>query len=138
MPHVVISGRIKNKAKIESYVHALSKELGIHRMYSKVIFLTFKTSLEDDSQGLCWGDPEDGYCDISIARTSEGKEIPFEQMMRTIAHEMVHCKQYFRHELNGWSGSWKGKKPRNYKYDNAPWEREAYKREDELYEKCYI
>ncbi len=59
-------------------------------------------------------------------------------MMRTIAHEMVHCKQYFRYELNGWSGSWKGTKPRNYKYDNAPWEREAYKREDELYEKCYI
>ena len=138
MPHVVINGRIKNKAKIESYVHALSKELGIHRMYSKVIFLTFKTSLEDDSQGLCWGDPSDGYCDISIARTSEGKELTFEEMMRTLAHEMVHCKQYFRNELNGWSGSWKGTKPRNYKYGNAPWEKEAYKRENELYEKCFI
>jgi hypothetical protein len=58
-------------------------------------------------------------------------------MMQTLAHEMVHAKQYLRGELCGYSMSWKGKKPRNYKYENAPWEREAYKLEAELYSKCW-
>lgn len=138
MPHLVLKGQIKHKAKIEKYVNSLCKELGINRMYAKVIFLTFKTTLDNDSHGLCWGDMREGYCEISIARQSEGEKLSYEEMMQTLAHEMVHCKQYFRGELCGWSSSWKGKKPRNYKYENAPWEREAYKREEELYKKCFI
>ena len=138
MPHLVLKGQIKHKAKVEKYVHSLCKELGINRMHSKVIFLTFKTTLDNDSQGLCLGDLKEGYCEISIARQSEGKKIDHSVMMQTLAHEMVHAKQYIRGELCGWSMSWKGKKPRNYKYENAPWEREAYKREEELYKKCYI
>ena len=137
MPHLVLKGQIKHKAKVEKYVHSLCKELGINRMYSKVIFLTFKTTLADGSQGLCWGDLKEGYCEISIARESEGKKIHHEEMMQTLAHEMVHCKQYFRGELNGWNQSWKGKKPRNYKYENAPWEKEAYAKEEDLYDYCW-
>jgi hypothetical protein len=59
-------------------------------------------------------------------------------MMQTLAHEMVHAKQYIRGELNGYNQSWKGRKPRNYKYENAPWEKEAYGREEELYQKCWL
>ena len=93
MPVLVIKGQMKNKAKIVTYIGNLCKELGINRMYSKVIFLNFKTQLEEDAQGLCWGDMKKGYCDIQIARTGEGERLPFEQMMQTIAHEMVHAKQ---------------------------------------------
>ena len=58
--------------------------------------------------------------------------------MQTLAHEMVHAKQYLRGELNGWTNSWKGRKPRNYKYENAPWEKEAYKLEMKLYENFWL
>jgi hypothetical protein len=138
MPQIVIKGQIKDKKKVHAYAHFLCKELGINRMYSKVIFITFKTTLDHDSQGLCWGDPKEGYVDMSIARKSQGEKLPYEEIMQTLAHEMVHAKQYLRGELCGYSMSWKGKKPRNYSYDNAPWEREAYKREEELYKRCYI
>lgn len=137
MPHIVLKGQIKDKKKVYAYVDSLCKELGIGRMWSKAIFITFKTVIDDDNQGNCWGDAKEGYVDISIARNSEGIKIPHDQMMQTLAHEMVHAKQYLRGELNGWNQSWKGKKPRNYSYENAPWEKEAYAREEDLYDYCW-
>jgi hypothetical protein len=138
MPHFKINGRIKHKSKVESYANNLAKELGIGRMWSKIIFLNFKTKLDNENQGNCWGCKKEGYVEINIARTSEGDDMPYDKMMQTLAHEMVHAKQYLRGELCGYSMSWKGKKPRNYKYENAPWELEAYKLEEELYEKCWL
>ena len=138
MPINVISGRIKEKARVGRYIESLAKELGINRMWSKIIFVKFKTKLDNESQGLCWGCSKEGYAEINIARTSAGEVIPYEIIMQTLAHEMVHAKQYIRGELNGYNFSWKGRKPRNYKYENAPWEKEAYGREKELYEKCWL
>ena len=138
MPIILIKDRIKNKAKVRTYVEDLCRELKINRMWSKVIFLRFHTSLKNEAQGLCWGDKREGYVEIDIARRSEGKDIDYDTIMQTLAHEMVHAKQYLRGELNGWTNSWKGKKPRNYKYENAPWEREAYKLEEKLYKKCWL
>jgi len=138
MPVLVMKGQMKNKAKIVTYIGNLCKELGINRMYSKVIFLNFKTNIEDDAQGLCWGDMKKGYCEISISRTEEGERLPFEQMMQTIAHEMVHAKQYFRGELNSYgSRVWKGRNAEGWKYENQPWEREAFRLEEKLYKKCW-
>jgi hypothetical protein len=138
MPYFKVTGQVKNKKKVKEYLDNLSKELGINRMWSKVIFVRFKTKLDNDSQGLCWGDYKEGYAEIKIARTSEGNDIPYDMMMQTLAHEMVHAKQYLRKELNGWTNSWMNRKPRNYKYENAPWEKEAYGREEELYKKCWL
>jgi len=137
VPHLVLSGQVKNKKEITEYFHALGKELGIGRMWSKVIFVSFETQLPDGAQGLCWGDKANGYVDIQIARKSQGENIDYDEMMKTLAHEMVHAKQYLRGELHGWTGSWKGKKPRNYKYENAPWEKEAHGKETELYNYCW-
>ena len=137
MNHVVISGRVKNKKRIEQYIHALAKELNIHRMWSKVIFVKFRKSLEDDAQGLCWGDYNDGYAEIKIARESLGEPVEYEEMLKTIAHEMVHARQFLRKQLNGYTNSWMGRKPRNYKYENRPWEKEAHGLEEELYQKCW-
>ena len=134
MNPVNIAGRIREKKRIEAYIHAIAKELGIHRLYSKVLLVTFSTKLPDDAQGLCWGDYK-SHAEISIARTCQGDAFTLEEMMQTLAHEMVHAKQYLRRELCGYSFAWKGRKPRNYKYENAPWEKEAYGLEEELFNK---
>jgi hypothetical protein len=134
MNPVIIEGRVKNKKRVEEYIHALAKELGINRLYSKGIFVKFYTKLDHGAQGLCWGDHK-SHAEISIARTSNGDAFTLEEMMQTLAHEMVHAKQYLRRELCGYSFSWKGRKPRNYKYENAPWEKEAYGLEEELFNK---
>ena len=137
MNPVIIEGRVKNKKKVEEYIHALAKELGINRLYSKGIFVKFYTKLDHGAQGLCWGDHK-SHAEISIARTSNGDAFTLEEMMQTLAHEMVHAKQYLRRELCGYSMAWKGRKPRNYKYENAPWEKEAYRLEEELFKKHWI
>ncbi len=137
MNPVIIEGRVKNKKKVEEYIHALAKELGINRLYSKGIFVKFYTKLDHGAQGLCWGDYK-SHAEISIARTSNGDAFTLEEMMQTLAHEMVHAKQYLRRELCGYSFSWKGRKPRNYKYENAPWEKEAYRLEEELFNKHWV
>lgn len=135
MPHLVINGQIAQKKKIIEYIGNLEKELGIHRMWSKVIFLNFKSDME--GYGDCWGDHKDGYVEINIAKKLDGKKIPYEEILSTIAHEMVHAKQYLRKELDGYATTWKGRKAEGYKYENQPWEREARRLEVKLYKKCW-
>ena len=136
MNPLIVTGRIKNKKRVEAYIHTLAKELGINRLYSKCIIVKFSTKLESEAQGLCWGDKKT-HAEISIARTSEGETMTMESMMQTLAHGMVHAKQYLRGELCGYTAAWKGRKPRNYKYENAPWEKEAYRLEEELFNNCW-
>lgn len=137
MPTIYIRGRIGQKPRVVQYIRNLTEELGIHRMWSKEIFIRFRTNLDGNSEGLCWGDKKDGYVEIEIARRLSNRSLPMYRVMHTLAHEMVHAKQYLRGELDGYTNSWKGRKPRNYKYENAPWEKEAYKLEAELYKKCW-
>lgn len=137
MIYLQINGQIKNKKAIYVYLENLSRSLNIHRLRSKTIFVTFRIELEDGNQGNCWGDRNEGYITINIAKTVEGESLSTAEMMKTLAHEMVHAKQYLRGELDGYSGSWKGRKPRNYKYRNQPWEIEAYGREEYLFGTCW-
>jgi hypothetical protein len=65
------------------------------------------------------------------------KDISEEEKIRTIAHEMVHTKQYVYSELNEEMTIWRGKEvseEQYQKYEDRPWEAEAYKLGDELYE----
>jgi len=137
MNPLIVQGRIRNKKKVEAYIHDIARELGIHRLYSKVLIVRFSTKLSGEAQGLCWGDKR-SHAEIDVARTSDGETMTMENMMQTLAHELVHAKQYLRGELCGYTAAWKGRKPRNYKYENAPWEKEAYRLEEELFNKHWI
>lgn len=77
-------------------------------------------------------DPEVDY----VIRLNRNESYHF--MLTILAHEMVHLKQYVRRELVLYSGDslgarWKGVYCSEYDYDSAPWEKEADKRELELY-----
>lgn len=58
------------------------------------------------------------------------------EKLRTLAHEMVHIKQYCKRELNEQMSIWKGQKvdADNIDYDDQPWEIEAHKLGDQIYE----
>jgi hypothetical protein len=66
---------------------------------------------------------------IELSDDQTGKEL-----MMTIAHEMVHVKQYAYGELNEEMTKWKGQKvcARTIEYDDQPWEIEAETRAEEL------
>ena len=57
------------------------------------------------------------------------------ERVRTLAHEMVHIKQYCRKELNEEATVWRDEVVNpNLSYDEQPWEIEAHSLGDTLYE----
>lgn len=85
----------------------------------------------------------DGYCEIEGYNTNKkpreflieiAKDRSVRYMLMTLAHEIVHLKQYALGEINEEMNTWKGKRYTNAKaYWNTPWEIEAYGRERGLY-----
>lgn len=140
MPHIIVNGQVKGKntGLLDTYLINLCKSLGINRMSSKLIEINFVTDLEGQL-GNAWGCNKEGYSEVNIARKCEGTKVLYSEMMQTLAHEMVHVKQYFRKELDGTGCKfkWKGRNADGYKYENQPWEREAFKREGVLYKECW-
>jgi len=124
-----IPSHIKEKDRVLSYVVKLCKELNVHRLRNREITIRFKNVMDEGAWGYCHGDTHD--IDIDINRT-----IPFEDQMQTLAHEMVHAKQFLRKELDG--NLWKKRNYDNVKYDDQPWEKEANKMEKQLYKRCFI
>ena len=59
-----------------------------------------------------------------------------EEMLKTIAHEMIHCSQYARGELNEEMTYWRGRKVNSDEipYFEQPWEIEAESKGIQLYE----
>lgn len=85
-----------------------------------------------------------GYCDI-ISFNSQNKPRDFDiiittkdqtkqEVISTLAHEMVHVKQFALKELNETHTVWRGTKLNsNVDYWDSPWEVEAREWEDILY-----
>lgn len=89
----------------------------------------------------------DGYCmhyDGYDFEIELNRKLTFEHMMITLAHEMIHLKQYATKELKSKFvkgkpiDTWKGIKYRDIKYKDQPWEHEAMQLEEELYHKFLL
>ena len=80
-----------------------------------------------------------GYClELDDNRTFEieaDKKLRLRKLLETIAHEMVHVKQYARRELHPVTDTWLGKtyNPEKMSYWDLPWEIEAHGREVGLF-----
>jgi len=80
-----------------------------------------------------------GYClELDDNRTFEieaDKKLRLRKLLETIAHEMVHVKQYARRELHPVHNTWCGKtyNPTKTSYWDLPWEIEAHGREVGLF-----
>ena len=88
---------------------------------------------------LCKLDNALGYClETDDKRTFEieiHKTQSLRKMLETVAHEMVHVKQYARRELHPADDVWMGKtyNPKKISYWDLPWEIEAHGREVGLF-----
>ena len=96
------------------------KELGISRLRT-TLHVKFHHKLFVDnshSEGLCESlDPRTFILDIAL----------YGNWMSTLAHELVHVKQFAKKELDVALQYWKGKDHRDTKYWDQPWEKEARK-----------
>lgn len=132
---VYIEGHVKNRDHIMPYVGNLLNELKINR-FNRIMTIKFKKELDEGCVGECWYDDDDGDLTLTLAT----KHTTFLQQMITLAHEMVHAKQYLRKELGynksgGWA--WKKRNAEGYQYLNQPWEKEAYRLEKVLFAECF-
>lgn len=109
----------------------------------------FEKDVPDDLQIVVRFQELDNYGDSCILDYEDefiiriNKNHDEETQLRTLAHEMVHVKQYMKNELRDAEGNyviWHGCKlnAENYEMDLPPWEVEAYEYEDRLLEKLGV
>jgi|TARA_B100001248_G_scaffold235477_1_gene198214 hypothetical protein len=88
-----------------------------------------KSKLEDDCLGQCLANTNREF-EVELY-----KKQSLRRLLETVAHEVVHVKQYARRELTGDGFIWRGKtySPKKVAYWDTPWEIEAHGREVGLF-----
>ena len=132
----------KSKKKISIYENAV--KYFASRLMPKIKSMHIDICIENslDADAFCT-QIENKYFIIEVSR-----KLPFEEQIKSIAHEMVHCMQFYSKTLQYKNNKilWNGKaydfnhmRRNNMTYDeyecylNTPWEVEAYQLEMTLY-----
>lgn len=122
---MLIETAISNSAVVKSFVRFLCTELNIK---PKRIIVAELEDLKSNTIGLCIDESEDEFIILvkEVTRT-------LQDILITIAHEMVHVKQYIQNNL-GWCLDNYGHIP----YKERWWEKEAFAKSVLLVEKYAI
>ena len=119
----VIGGKPKQRKYVESMVHFCIDTL-MPRM--RTLEIEVKLCSPKGAMGYCLETDNNRTFEIEVDRT-----LSYRKMLETVAHEMVHVKQYARRELHPVHNIWMGKtyNPEKTSYWDLPWEIEAHGRE---------
>lgn len=134
------NGTASQKKYIESMIQFCIKKM-MPRIKGLEIDVILKDMTKDGVYGFCMADPNSEADRSDRPRCFEltiHRKLPLRKLLETIAHEMVHVKQYARGELyqgsrvnkHRWQGSWLNTDP---DYWDQPWEIEAHGREVGLF-----
>ena len=122
--------RFKNTKKlhvVQMFVNNALEYMNIHDLEHTDLNIRFVRQLDNGySHGHATGDI--GQVDITIATN-----FPFLMQLRTLAHELIHARQFFAGQLSSDLTVWKDKDYSKAKYEDQPWEIEAHKYEDQLF-----
>jgi len=126
----VTGGTKRQRELVEDMAHFCKKML-MPRMQDLEISIKLK-DLKGDAYGYCL------HVDDREFEVELHSRIKQRRLLETVAHEMVHVKQYARGELyestaqgkHRWQGKWLNKDP---EYWDRPWEIEAHGREIGLF-----
>lgn len=144
-PQIRISGAMPTEMKkhfrnaIEFYANCLMAPQLVRNLN---IHLKYKHELEDKTFGECevlTDSLNPRRFKITISPLSNTRKNRIE-IFQTLAHEMVHIKQYATKQLKFMSRSvektkWKGRyiNEDKVKYEKLPWEKEAFRMEEQLF-----
>lgn len=109
------------QAYVLQAVESFGRQLGIHRLKT-FITIKFHHNICVDRSRTCVG-----LCEAENKREFTIDVALYGNWLTTLAHEMVHVKQFARGELNESLTRFKGKDYSNTKYWDQPWEVEARK-----------
>ena len=123
----VTGGKEYQRKHVESIVNFCITKL-MPRM--RTLDITVKLCKPDGALGYCLETENKRTFEIEIDRTQK-----LRSLLETVAHEMVHVKQYARRELHPVHETWCGKtyNPKKVSYWDLPWEIEAHGREVGLF-----
>ena len=123
----VIGGKPKQRKYVESMVYFCIDTL-MPRM--RTLEIEVKLCAPKGAMGYCLETDNNRTFEIEVDRT-----LSYRKMLETVAHEMVHVKQYARRELHPSNNTWMGKtyNPEKTSYWDLPWEIEAHGREVGLF-----
>lgn len=117
----------------EKICHYMVKKL-LPRVRNLTVYIDFQKNLEENEGIIAYAmDLNDRCFEIGVDKelmTNHG----IREFASALCHEMVHVKQYLRGELKYLRGKelWKGRDCTDMEYMEQPWEKEAYKMQDEL------
>lgn len=123
----IVGGTKTQKKYARSMVKFCIKTL-MPRM--KTLDITIKLTNPNGAMGYCLELDDNRSFEIEA-----DKKLRLRKLLETIAHEMVHVKQYARRELHPVHNTWCGKtyNPKTTDYWDLPWEIEAHGREVGLF-----
>lgn len=123
----VTGGKLKQRKYVESMVNFCITTL-MPRM--RTLDITVKLCSPKGAMGYCLELDSKREFEIEVDRT-----LRLRKLLETVAHEMVHVKQYARRELHPSNNTWMGKtyNPAKTSYWDLPWEIEAHGREVGLF-----
>jgi hypothetical protein len=96
----------------------------------RTLEVTIKLKKPKGAMGYCLELDSNREFELEIDRTQS-----LRKLLETVAHEMVHVKQFARRELHPSNDTWFGKtyNPKKVSYWDLPWEIEAHGREVGLF-----
>lgn len=101
---------------------------------SRHVYITMKYVKSDDYWGLTIIDDYNTKNKPRHFIIEVNRNINESEKLLTIAHEMVHIKQYVKGELNEHMSYWRGREiKKELPYMEQPWEKEAFRLGDKLY-----
>ena len=123
----VTGGKPNQRKHVESLVAFCVKTL-MPRM--RTLDITVKLNTPKDAMGYCLETENTRTFEIEIDRNQK-----LRPLLETVAHEMVHVKQFARREMHPSLDTWYGKtyNPKKVDYWDLPWEIEAHGREVGLF-----
>ena len=93
MINIYCGGRIKNKKRVEQFIHNCFNHYFDGRLKRQIdVDIIFKPKLEEEASGWCTGDRNEVLIEISNNVKNE------KSLCHSIAHEIVHAKQFLRGE----------------------------------------
>ena len=128
--------RLRHSVAIDVVKHCISKLMP--RMRTLDINVTFKRIPKiENTVGSCLMLENNRNFEIEIET-----KLSFDEMVKTICHEMVHVKQYARNEMtdNAFNGAYRWRDryiKKDTSYSKLPWEREAYRKQKTLAKSYY-
>ena len=99
MIHIFLTGQIKNKRKLEQFCYDVLYSFFDNVSHDVDIEVRSKKDI-GGQMGYCWGDSEHIVIELAKGNSVAGEYIEFgyNEVIVTLAHELVHAKQHILDE----------------------------------------